>query len=50
MMGDAGSKRAIRVALDTLSAEARYGPRVVALERQWGIHLHDDPPPPPARH
>ena len=50
MMGDAGSKRAIRVALDTLSAEARHGPRVVALERQWGIHLHDDPPPPPARH
>jgi hypothetical protein len=50
MMGDAGSKRAIRVALDTLSAEARYGPRVVALERQWGIHLHDDPPPPPPRH
>ena len=50
MMGDAGSKRAIRVALDTLSAEARYGPRVVALERQWGIHLHDDTPPPPARH
>ena len=50
MMGDAGSKRAIRVALDTLSAEARYGPRVVALERHWGIHLHDDPPPPPARH
>ena len=50
MMGDAGSKRAIRVALDTLSAETRYGPRVVALERQWGIHLHDDPPPPPARH
>ena len=49
MMGDAGSKRAIRVALDTLSAEARYGPRVVALERQWGIHLHDDPPPPPPR-
>jgi hypothetical protein len=50
MMGDAGSKRAIRVAVDTLSAAARYGPSVVALERQWGIHLHDDPPPPPARH
>ena len=49
MMGEAGSKRAIRVALDTLSAEARYGPRVVGLERQWGIHLHDDPPPPPPR-
>jgi hypothetical protein len=49
MMGYAGSKRAIRVALDTLSAEARYGPRVVALERRWGINLHDDPPPPPRR-
>jgi len=49
MMAEAGSKRAIRVALDTLSAEARYGPRVVALERRWGIHLHDDPPPPPPR-
>ena len=49
MMAKAGSKRAIRVALDTLSAEARYGPRVVALERRWGIHLHDDPPPPPPR-
>jgi hypothetical protein len=49
MMGEAGSKRAIRVALDTLSAEARYGPRVVTLERRWGIHLHDDPPPPPPR-
>ena len=49
MMEEAGSKRAIRVALDTLSAEARYGPRVVTLERRWGIHLHDDPPPPPRR-
>ena len=49
MMDEAGSKRAIRVALDTLSAEARYGPRVVTLERRWGINLHDDPPPPPRR-
>jgi hypothetical protein len=49
MMGEAGSKRAIRVALDTLSAEARYGARVVSLERRWGIHLHDDPPLPAPR-
>lgn len=49
MMGEAGSKRAIRVALDTLSAEARYGARVVTLERRWGIHLHDDPPLPAPR-
>ncbi len=49
MMAEAGSKRAIRVALDTLGAEVRYGARVVALERRWGIHLHDDPPPPPPR-
>ncbi len=49
MMAEAGSRRAIRVALDTLSAEARYGPRLVTLERRWGIHLHDDPPPPPPR-
>jgi hypothetical protein len=49
MMEEAGSKRAIRVALDTLSAEARYGARVVTLERRWGIHLHDDPPLPPPR-
>lgn len=50
MMSKAGPKRAIRVALDTLSAETRHGPRVIALERQWSIHLHDDPPPLPPRH
>jgi hypothetical protein len=49
MMDEAGSKRAIRVALDDLSTEARHGPRVITLERRWGIHLHDDPPPPPRR-
>jgi len=47
MMDEAGSKRAIRVALDTLSAEARYSPRLLTLEHRWGINLHDDPPPPP---
>jgi hypothetical protein len=49
MMEEAGSKRAIRVALDDLSTEARHGPRVITLERRWAIHLHDDPPPPPRR-
>ena len=39
----------LRASADMLSAETRHGPRVVTLERRWGIHLHDDPPPPPRR-
>jgi hypothetical protein len=44
MMEEAGSLRSIQIALDDLSARPQYAPRIVALERRWGVHLREAPP------
>jgi hypothetical protein len=45
MMAESGSFRTIQIALDDLSAQSQYSQRVIALERRWGVHLRDEPPP-----
>jgi hypothetical protein len=44
MMDKAGPLNTIRVVLDDLSARPQYARRIVALERQWGVHLRERPP------
>jgi hypothetical protein len=44
MMAKAGPLRTIRIALDDLSAQRQYAPRIVALERRWGVYLREEPP------
>jgi hypothetical protein len=44
MMAEAGSLRTIQIALGDLSVLRPYAPRIMALERRWGVNLREEPP------